>query len=640
MFNFEIVNFRTFNSTGFHQFTVLEQFRISPCKRFTMKTLARVTAILTAFVLFYGCGSAPVEEKTVAANTQQEVKRPISPEMALENFIIASGHEARGEYLMAVNSLLTAYEFDPAPGISYGLAKNYYMLGKLSQALPYAKEAVAKDSLEKEYYYLLADIYTSGRQPDAAEAVISALVKRYPGDYSALYRLANIYEKSKPLSAIEVYLKILEEEPEDWNAYIRLADLYDKTGNKERSTEIIEEFLQYNPSSTELKQVLVNYYISLKKYDKALSHIEGILQIFPDDPGALESKARIFVEQNNFVAASAPYLKLIEAPDTRLDMKLNIGVVYFEKALANDTLLRVADTIFTVVEKDTVNWITHFYKGAIATLLGDTLAAKERFFKVPGDSFLYLQVWQRIGGLVYDAKKYKEAAFIMERAHDNFPDDFLINFFLGLSYALTGDYTASEPFLFKATDLNPNEINTWSAYAFTLSRLKKDTLAVEVYEKALELEPRNTDLLNSLAIVCDGMGNQTKSDSLYTLSLQIDPKNALAANNFAYSLSKRGIRLDEALRLATIALEVDPNSPSYMDTYGWVHFKLGNYDTAKVYIEKALAMDGDNHELLDHYGDVMFKLGNNEEAIVYWRKALEFDKENESIKRKIERGEI
>lgn len=640
MFNFEIVNFRTFNSTGFHQIAILEQFRISPCKHFTMKTLARVTAVLMAFVLFHGCGSAPVEEKYVLTDAPKEVRPPISPSLALENFIIATGHEARGEYLMAVNSLLTAYEFHPAPGISYALAKNYYLLGKLSQALPYAKEAVAKDSLEREYYYLLADIYTSGRQPDAAETVISALVKRYPGDYSALYRLANIYEKSKPLSAIEVYQKILEEEPEDWNAYIRLADLYDKTGNKEKSTEIIEEFLQYNPSSVELKQILANYYIALKKYDKALGHIEGILQIFPDNAEALESKARVFVEQNDFIAASAPYLKLIDGPGTRLDLKLNVGVVYFEKALANDTLLRVADTIFTVIEKDTVNWITHFYKGAISTLLGDTLAAKERFFKVPGDSFLYLQVWQRIGGLVYDAKKYKEAAFIMERAHDNFPDDFLINFFLGLSFALTGDYASSEPFLFKATEINPNEINTWSAYAFTLSRLKRDSLAVEVYEKALELEPRNTDLLNSLAIVCDGMGNQAKSDSLYTLSLTIDPKNALAANNFAYSLSKRGVRLEEALRLATIALEVEPNSPSYMDTYGWVHFKLGNYDTAKVYIEKALAMDGDNHELLDHFGDVMYKLGNKEEALVYWRKAHELDKDNETIKRKIERGEI
>lgn len=640
MFNFEIRNFRTCIFAGFHQFTILEQFRISPCNLFTMKTLATLTAFFTASLIFYGCGSAPVEEKNAQTSAQHEVQRPISAALALENFIIASGFEAQGEYLLAVNSLLTAYQFDPSPGISYALAKNYYLLGKLSQALPYAKEAVAKDSLEKEYYYLLGDIYTSGRQPDAAEAVILTLVKRYPGDYSALYRLANIYEKSKPLSAIEVYQKILEEEPEDWNAYIRLADLYDKTGNKEKATVVIEEFLQYNPSSVDLKQILINYYISLKKYEKALSHIEGILQIFPDNSGALESKARVFIEQNDFVAASAPYLKLIEAPGTRLDMKLNIGVVYFEKALANDTLLRVADTIFTVIEKDTVNWITHFYKGAIATLLGDTLAARERFFMVPGDSYMYLQVWQRLGGLIYDAKKYKAAVFVMERAHDNFPDDFLINFFLGLSYALMGDYAGSEPCLFKATELNPNEVNTWSAYAFTLSRLKKDTLAVEIYEKALELEPRNTDLLNSLAIVCDGMGNQVKSDSLYTLSLQINPKNALAANNFAYSLSKRGVRLDEALRLAKMALEIDPNSPSYLDTYGWVQFKLGNYDTAKVYIEKALGMDGNNHELLDHFGDVQFKLGNKEAALVYWRKALDINKDNESIKRKIERGEI
>ena len=147
-------------------------------------------------------------------------------------------------------------------------------------------------------------------------------------------------------------------------------------------------------------------------------------------------------------------------------------------------------------------------------------------------------------------------------------------------------------------------------------------------------------MINSLAIVYDGMGAQTVSDSLYTKSLELDPKNALACNNFAYSLAKRNVRLDDALRYAEMALSIDPNSPSYLDTYGWVQFKLGNYDTAKVYIEKALTMDGDNHELLDHIGDVLFMLGDKENAKKYWKRALELNKENETIKRKIERGEI
>ncbi|MBK8662270.1 MAG: tetratricopeptide repeat protein [Ignavibacteriales bacterium] len=237
---------------------------------------------------------------------------------------------------------------------------------------------------------------------------------------------------------------------------------------------------------------------------------------------------------------------------------------------------------------------------------------------------MYLQLWQRIGGVLYDGKLYKESSFVLKRAWESFSEDFIINFLLGLSYALTGDYGASEPFLYKATQLNPAEVNTFSAYAFTLSRLKMNDLAIENYKK----------------LFMTGWVPRRLVTVYIQKSLELDPKNALACNNFAYSLAKRNVRLDDALRYAEMALSIDPNSPSYLTLTVGFRFKLGNYDTAKVYIEKALTMDGDNHELLDHIGDVLFMLGDKENAKKYWKRALELNKENETIKRKIERGEI
>jgi tetratricopeptide (TPR) repeat protein len=298
------------------------------------------------------------------------------------------------------------------------------------------------------------------------------------------------------------------------------------------------------------------------------------------------------------------------------------------------------DNILSEIEKDTVFWFTHFYRGANSVLKKDDEKAVKHFSNVKGDSYLYLQPWQRIGGILYDGKLYKESAFVFNEAYLNFPEDFLVNFFLGLSYALMGNYSASEPFLLKSTQLNPSEVNTYSAYAFSLSRLKKSDEAIINYRKALNIDPKNPELLNSLAIIYEGMSDYSISDSLYLQALKNDPKNALACNNYAYSLAKRSEKLDEALRMAELALSIDPNSPSYMDTYGWVQFKLGNFTVAKEYIEKALAMDGQNNELLDHYGDVMFKLGDKKTAIIFWKKALELNKDNQTIKMKIERGEI
>jgi tetratricopeptide (TPR) repeat protein len=40
--------------------------------------------------------------------------------------------------------------------------------------------------------------------------------------------------------------------------------------------------------------------------------------------------------------------------------------------------------------------------------------------------------------------------------------------------------------------------------------------------------------------------------------------------------------------MVEIAIAADPDNTSYLDTIGWVHFKLGNYQEAKSYLEKAI----------------------------------------------------
>ncbi len=113
-----------------------------------------------------------------------------------------------------------------------------------------------------------------------------------------------------------------------------------------------------------------------------------------------------------------------------------------------------------------------------------------------------------------------------------------------------------------------------------------------------------------------------------------DSQNALINNNYAYSLSERNLQLDRALQMIEIAMAADSSNSSYLDTYGWIYFKLGNYNKAYYYIQKAIGVDGEgNAELLEHLGDVLYMLDRKEEAIDYWEKALKLDSANESLKR-------
>ena len=136
------------------------------------------------------------------------------------------------------------------------------------------------------------------------------------------------------------------------------------------------------------------------------------------------------------------------------------------------------------------------------------------------------------------------------------------------------------------------------------------------------------------------MEKWAECDSIYERALQIDSQNALVNNNYAYSLSERGERLNIALKMVEIAITAVPDNSSYLDTIGWVYFKLGKYQEAKNYLEKAIEIGGESAVMLEHLGDVMSKLGDAQKAKMLWQKAYEFDKTNVTLKSKIDKGEI
>ena len=74
--------------------------------------------------------------------------------------------------------------------------------------------------------------------------------------------------------------------------------------------------------------------------------------------------------------------------------------------------------------------------------------------------------------------------------------------------------------------------------------------------------------------------------------------------------------------MASKATQISPDNPSFQDTFGWVLYKLGEYQEAEKWIKKALDNEeADSAVLLEHYGDVLFRLDRKSEALEYWQKA-------------------
>lgn len=153
--------------------------------------------------------------------------------------------------------------------------------------------------------------------------------------------------------------------------------------------------------------------------------------------------------------------------------------------------------------------------------------------------------------------------------------------------------------------------------------------------------PRDISLsgLDALSDVLTSMGDcdfaaldTTQAFLNYRNALELNPDNVLAANNYAYFLSKSGGDLDKALQLSKRTITGDnAENPTYLDTYAWILYLKGERDEAIEIQKKVLELmekqGRSDADTMDHYGDMLYSKGNKEEALEYWRKAIEADPE-------------
>jgi len=597
-------------------------------------------ALLFLALLVFGCSGSDVSKNS---NTFKEANADpeILKNKATDHFVNGSIAESKGDYTTAIREFNQALSYDTSAGIYFALAKNYLTINKLADALKYSKLSVELDSSEIEYSLLLADIFIEARETDSAAVILENILVVDSLNVNVYYKLARLYENSRPLEAIKIYDRLIGIIGLDWNVLFRVAELYEKLGYKEKAAESIQGLLEIDPSNIALKKLAIDFYARNGYENEALKMLDEILESIPDDLEARERKAQIFISQNKWDEASKEFKYIINQPNVPLEAKIGIGANYFAKSFTDSTALPIAKELFESIDKDTTYWQVKLYLGAIALFEKNDSLAIENFKYVTQNASWHVESWIQLGGLYFDNQRYEESETMMKEAIELFPNEFAVNLILGLSLAQQNKTIEASDFLKKAVELKPSDVNALSAYGFALGQLNDNEKAAEYISRALVIDPENVNLLGQLGLIYNNLNRMAESDSLYEVALQFDPQNALINNNYAYSLSERDLQLERALEMIKIAIEADSSNSSYLDTYGWIFFKIGQYDKAYYYVKKAIDIDGEtNAVVLEHLGDILYMQGKKSEAVDYWKKALDLDSSNESLINKVATGTI
>lgn len=131
------------------------------------------------------------------------------------------------------------------------------------------------------------------------------------------------------------------------------------------------------------------------------------------------------------------------------------------------------------------------------------------------------------------------------------------------------------------------------------------------------------DLLFEWAMVVERRGERARSQQMMRDLLTRHPDHAPTNNAQGYAWANEGIHLEQARQMIQRAVDQDANA-AYLDSLGWVYYKLGQFDEAVQWLRRSKAAPGGAYPvILDHLGDALYRQGRRNEAVREWEAALQ-----------------
>lgn len=564
--------------------------------------------LFASAVLTGGCsGAKETSSPSSSGNAAAEQVLDLAHQFALQKFIDGSVLETKGNFAQAILEYQDALRYEKNHAIYFALAKNYSALGKHALAIEAGREAVQMQPDNLDYRRLLAEVCIAGYEIDAATEQYEEVVRRDSSNMESWYNLARLYQTRKPLKALEMYEHIVVRFGPEWDVYLQIAELANKLGKFDRAADALRQMLEIDPGNQELKRNLAQAYIRAGKLDSALAAYGELRELNPDRLEYIVEIAGIHLMKKEYDRAASEFEPVFSADSVAIETKLRIGELYFGQLQKDSTLAPLARSIFERIRnKHPGDWRAFWFLGIIGSVTHDDSLAIPSFRRVTELASWNADAWVYLSSVFLEKNNFQEVVRILEPAAKVVPDDFRVNLMLGLAYSRTG----------------------------------QEEEAIRVLQKAHQINPKDLDAISQLALVYDGLKRYTDSDTLYEQALALNPDNDLVLNNYAYSLADRGVQLERALQMSKKAVATKPDNTSYLDTIGWIHFRLGDYREAEKYIKKAADKEDASAVVYEHLGDVYYRLNDKDRALELWNRALKLDEKNTALREKITRGAL
>lgn len=493
------------------------------------------------------------------------------------------------------------------------LADYYLFLQQDSLAIDALQKAVKYSPENDDYKVSLADINREMGNLSEATRLYEELIARQPAKYELNLYLSDLYLRQNQVDKAIQSLDLLENNIGMSEALsLQKYRLYLSVEQKENALKEIEKLALKHPLEAKYPILMGDFYLESEEPDKALAYYEQAYKIDPQNPYYVVSMANYYEKKGDAEAATREIESALKNPLLDVDTKISILGKYIGNLMSNKKEIESANVLFkTLMEQ-------HSQEKELNLMYGQFLVSQDKWEEARFQFQLVTEAdpenrlaWRQLLNISIKENNSDEVIAVSTKALAIFPEDPEFYFHKGSAYYQKKAYPE----------------------------------ALVIFEEGVKYIPEENKQLPSLFYGQIGdlyhqLNKKNEAYLAYDKALEYDDNNVFVLNNYAYFLCLDKMELDKAERMSSKCIKIQPNNPTYIDTYAWVFFQKGNYSLAKFYIESAISNSGERSpDIIEHYGDILYKTGDAERAVQQWKKALEMKEAGENtmmLKKKIE----
>lgn len=496
-----------------------------------------------------------------------------------------------------------------------------------SAALAEYRTAFDLDPTNSTLALWLAEMYRSRRDMTNAFAVLDAATAANPRSPEPWVARGLTYRGNEDATnAVVAFKHALQIEPTNPSALRALTETYLALHETNNVVTLLDQSFRQKSNSVnfwimlgDLHANVVRQFPSLApRIDRSRARqcYERALVLAPNDPDLLTRLGDSYLNANDFKSAADAYAKLMELRPNLPQLRERLAAVYLKTEESDKAITLYKE----LIKRDPLRFEYYNIVGELqegANHPDDALNYYEQSLKLnPDQSELYLAIAELQRRLKHTDALLSTIATWKKK----FPTDWRIPYFASFLATEKKDYAQALVAFADAETLAreaPQEVTLSPQFYFGYGA---------AYERA---------------------GDIAKAAVQFQKAIAANPKFANAYNYLGYMWADKGIHLPEALQHIQKALTLEPDNGAFLDSLGWVHYKLGQPAEALPALLRAIELlekdtkrepedKVEDAVVYDHLAEVQWKLGKTAEALATWKRALAINPANKDIAAKLQ----